>query len=817
MINKNILFLAAANMVALFATAKTNFPDAVPADTSRVIDIEEVVVVASPKENFKLREQPSSVTLFSREDMERFGIKSIKNLTSYARNLFIPDYGSRMTSAIYIRGIGSRINTPAVGLYLDNMPVIDKSSFDFFMLDIDRVDVLNGPQATLYGRNSMGGLIRTYTVNPMKKQGTMIKLGATGRTTGRRVSAITRQKINDRLAFSLGGYYSAENGFFRNDSTGRKADDSHEAGAKARLVYQPSKRLSLDLQVNYNYTDQGAYPYYYTGKAPSSKSSEPYPQYINKLTSNRNNNYRRNSLTSGLAAGYKFKKGTLSSVTSWQFLQDRMVMDQDFLAADIYSLGQMQRSHALSEEITYKTTGENRWQSVSGLFFMHQSMHTNSPVSFYSDGMSMLNANFSRVIPPVSYENPYNHQMTNVEMSLALTDPSMKFNGKYYTPVSNYAIFHQSTIKDLFVRNLSLIVGLRLDLEHQSLDYNMNSTEINYSFSTSMSKPANLTVQPAVNGARKDDYVQLLPKAALQYDFNNRLGNVYVSFSKGFRSGGYNIQMCSELAQTQMQGDMMRGVKNYCDNLFQGLIDNARNDVVRDMFSGIKEKVDNNIPDINAPDAKTLRYKPEYSLNYEIGTHLNLLERALQIDAAMFYMSTRNQQISHFSLNGLGRQMVNAGKSACCGAELGLRSSLLDGKMDIAASYGFTHSEFRKYNDGKNNYKGKNVPFVPMHNMSVAANYKFNLSNSFVEAFTVGADVCGAGRIYWTEDNNTWQNFYATLGAHISAEMKNVKLNVWGKNITNSKYNVFYFESMSRGFEQHAAPCRFGADISFEF
>ena len=161
MINKNILFLAAANMVALFATAKTNFPDAVPADTSRVIDIEEVVVVASPKENFKLREQPSSVTLFSRENMERFGIKSIKNLTSYARNLFIPDYGSRMTSAIYIRGIGSRINTPAVGLYLDNMPVIDKSSFDFFMLDIDRVDVLNGPQATLYGRNSMGGLYHT--------------------------------------------------------------------------------------------------------------------------------------------------------------------------------------------------------------------------------------------------------------------------------------------------------------------------------------------------------------------------------------------------------------------------------------------------------------------------------------------------------------------------------------------------------------------------------------------------------------------------------------------------------------------------------
>ena len=138
------------------------------------------------------------------------------------------------------------------------------------------------------------------------------------------------QKINDQLAFSLGGYYSAENGFFRNDSTGRKADDSHEAGAKARLVYQPSKRLSLDLQVNYNYTDQGAYPYYYTGKAPSSKSSEPYPQYINKLTSNRNNNYRRNSLTSGLAAGYKFKKGTLSSELHGSFCKTEWLWTKIF-------------------------------------------------------------------------------------------------------------------------------------------------------------------------------------------------------------------------------------------------------------------------------------------------------------------------------------------------------------------------------------------------------------------------------------------------------------------------------------------------------
>ncbi len=814
---KNIILFVVTSSIALCATAAPHFTHPIPADTSRVIDIEEVVVVASPKENSKLREQPSSVSLFSRENLERLGVKSIKNLTSYARNLFIPDYGSRMTSAIYIRGIGSRINTPAVGLYVDNMPVMDKSSFDFFMLDIDRIDVLNGPQATLYGRNTMGGLIRAFTTNPMHTQGTTVSLGATGRTSGRRVSVITRQKLNNKVAFTVGGYYSAENGFFRNDSTKRKADGSHEAGAKARVIYRPTSRLSLDLQLNYGYTDQGAYPYYYTGKAKSSNSAEAYQQYIGKLTANRKGSYRRNSITTGLGAYYKFAQGTLSSITSWQFTKDRMFMDQDFLAADIYSLTQRQLSHAISEELTYKTTGASRWQSVSGLFVMHQNLRTKSPVSFYKDGMAMLNSNIARAIPSVSYENPYTNKPMNVDMSIALTSPSMTFGGHYTTPVSNYAVFHQSTIKDVFVKNLSLVLGLRLDMEHQSLDYNMRSTNVNYTFSTSMSRPANLSVCPEVKGARKDDYIQLLPKAALQYDLGKRMGNIYFSFSKGYRSGGYNIQMCSELAQTQMQGDMMRGVKNYCDNLFRELIDNARNDALREMFIGIKEKVDKSIPDINAPGAKTLRYKPEYSLNYEIGTHLSLLGRALLIDAAAFYMSTRNQQISRFSANGLGRQMANAGKSSCCGAELGLRLSAIDGKLGVSASYGFTHSEFRKYNDGKNDYKGKTVPFVPMHNMSAAANYRFEPGGDFLSALSVGADITGAGRIYWTEDNNSLQNFYAAVGAHITAETKRAKLNVWGKNITGSKYNVFYFETMNRGFAQHAAPCRFGADLTLEF
>ncbi|EJX02720.1 TonB-dependent outer membrane protein [gut metagenome] len=102
-------------------------------DSLKVVDMEEVVVIATPKENRKLRELPVAATILSQENLRANQVNSVKNLTGVVPNLFIPDYGSKLTTSIYIRGIGSRINTPSVGLYVDNIPYIDKSAFDFNM------------------------------------------------------------------------------------------------------------------------------------------------------------------------------------------------------------------------------------------------------------------------------------------------------------------------------------------------------------------------------------------------------------------------------------------------------------------------------------------------------------------------------------------------------------------------------------------------------------------------------------------------------------------------------------------------------------
>ena len=114
---KNSILIA----LALFSAGGT-WAEELPKDTLKVIDVEEIVVIAAPKENRKLREQPTAVTMLSQQDMQANQVNSIKSLTALVPNIFIPDYGSKLTSAIYIRGIGSRINTPSVGLYVDNVP-----------------------------------------------------------------------------------------------------------------------------------------------------------------------------------------------------------------------------------------------------------------------------------------------------------------------------------------------------------------------------------------------------------------------------------------------------------------------------------------------------------------------------------------------------------------------------------------------------------------------------------------------------------------------------------------------------------------------
>ena len=811
------------NMMLALAllTTGTVWAEDFPKDSLKVVDIEEVVVIATPKENRKLRDLPVAATVLSQENMRANQVNSVKNLTGIVPNLFIPDYGSKLTTSIYIRGIGSRINTPSVGLYVDNIPYIDKSAFDFNYCDIERIDVLRGPQGTLYGRNTMGGLIKVHTKSPFTYQGTDIRMGA-ATYNNYNVSLTHYHRISDRFAFSTGGFYEHTGGFFENSArNNEKVDKSNAGGGRFRGIYLPTSNLKIDMALSYEYSDQGGYPYYYTGitqngidkaKEKGKELTEDRADYIGKISYNDRSSYRRGLLNTGINIEYQAQNFILSAVTGYQNLKDRMFLDQDFTERDIFNIEQKQKVNTISEEIVLKAKPGRRWQWATGAFGFYQWLHTTGPVLFKEEGVkTMIEDNANAAFEEIA-SNP-----KAPSMNMTLNNPTLSVGGTFDTPTLSGALYHQSTFNDLFIEGLSFTAGLRLDYEKMSMKYNSVSTPVDFDFNLKMgpmmSLSDNMQAPTSFIGKLSTDYLQLLPKFAIQYEWNKR-NNVYATVSRGYRSGGYNIQMFSDLSQTEMSRSMMNAIMESPEL--------GQNPTYGSIFKAMLEPM---IPE--EPDVKTsTTYKPEYSWNYEVGSHLTLWEGKLWADLAAFYMDTRDQQLSQFAESGLGRITINAGKSRRYGAEASLRASVTK-ELSLNASYGYTYATFTDYviveeKDGElketANYNGKYVPFVPKHTLNIGGEYAITCSpRSIFDRVVFQANYNAAGRIYWTEQNDVSQSFYGTLNWRTNLEIGDAMISFWARNFLNKDYAAFYFETMNKGFMQKGRPVQFGIDLRCRF
>lgn len=795
-----------------------------PKDTTRVIDIEEVIVIATPKENNRLRQQPLSATSFSQGDMRNNSVTSVKSLSGLVPNLFIPDYGSKLTTSVYVRGIGSRINTPAVGLYVDNIPFIDKSAFDFNYSDIERIDVLRGPQGTLYGRNTMGGLIRVFTKSPFSYQGTDINLGA-ATYNNYKTSVNHYHRISDKFAFSAGAFYEHEGGFFENVArNNEKIDKGDEVGGRMRAIWLPKDNLKLDFTVNYEYSNQGGYPYQLTSLSETDIYYQDLKGDLGKVAYNNECGYMRHLLNGGLNLEHQADNFILSSVTGFQYLKDEMNLDQDFTRKNVYTMSQRQNSKTISEEIVLKSKPGRRWQWTTGVSGFYQWLDTEGPVTFHEDGVNWLNntinSNANKYMPEIPMGPTMSMKMV---FSDVINGNTLNIPGYFKTPVFNTAIFHQSTFNDLFgAEGLSFTVGLRMDYENLKMNYNSG---VNYTHTYSLSGDMGsrkITMIPETEfsqnvkyeGDLGHDYIQLLPKFAIQYDFNNN-NNIYATVSKGYRSGGYNIQMFSDILQNDMKSNNMSDVAKKTietlDKMPAGMISEEMKQKIIGMMNGMAQKVETDVK-------STTLYKPEYSWNYEIGSHMTMFDGRLQADVAAFYMDTHDQQISRFAASGLGRITVNAGKSRSIGGELALKAQITDA-FSLNGNYGYTHATFTDYVvSDEVNYNGNYVPFVPQHTFNIGGQYIFRMkSGAWLDNIMLNANYKGAGRVYWTEQNNAYQNLYGTLNGRISLNKGNGQIGIWINNALNTKYQAFYFESMNRGFAQMGRPMQIGVDLRCRF
>ena len=761
MIRKTLL----AGSIVLFPFVCANAFERV--DTAKVYDLDEVIVVAQPKESVKLRRQPLSSSVFTDNELTSLNVRDISGLSYFVPSMSIPAYGSRLTSSTYMRGIGSRSGNPAVGVYYDNIPLVNKSSFNSHFYGIDRVDVLRGPQGTLYGMNTEGGLMRVYSKNPMNYQGTDLRLSlATGLQSDVEIAHYHRP--SDKFAFSTSAFYSGQKGFFDNTYLNEHADLSNEFGGKARLVWLPADGWNIDFTTDYQYVNQNGFPY---GEYDSET------KHFNEPQTTLLNGYKRQMVNSGLHVTYTTPSLLFASTTSHQYLYDQMVMDQDYLPEDYLQLEQRQKMNAITQELSLRSLGGGKWNHASGVFFSKQWLKTDGPVYF---GEAMNNKILTNMGMPAA-------------MAQMLTISDNYVPGTFRTPQWNVGVYHESHIK-LFDR-LTLTLGLRYDYQKVSIDYATQSMFTLTGKGTMMMPgqggqmiqiPVDFTSKFVSRLENQTDkgYSELLPKFGLTLDLGSG-SNLYAVVSKGFRAGGYNIQMFSDIFSNEQR------------EIGKGFAAMAKGDMTVEHTAEDYAKVE-----------ETITYKPETSWNYELGTHLNLFGGKLHADAAVYYMRVRDLQLSVMAGDyGYGRQMINAGRSSSCGVELSLRGTALDNRFAWAATYGYTHCQLLDYEDNQ-------VPFIPTHTFSAMTDYR-------IGKFTFGLNVAGNGPTYWDVDNEYRQKLYATLGAHAMVDFGCIKLNVWGRNLTDTKYNTMLVNSSidgtNRSFAQQGNPLQVGADLIMHF
>lgn len=786
-----------ASLLAGFVFSATAETEVAPVDSSRVYNLDEVVFVPLNKESKGLRFQPVSSSVLTGKEMNNLGVRDLRDISNYVPAFVMPDYGARFTSSIYVRGIGSRVNSPSMGIYVDDIPLMNKSAFNSHVWQLDRVDVLRGPQGTLYGINSEGGLVRQYTKNPLRYQGTDVNLGF-GTRMYRNAEISHYNKVNDKLAFSAGAFYNGTNGFWKNTLTGERTDDKNEAGARLRLVYQPTDRLSFDWMADYQYVSQHAYPYGILEPASGKVVSEPDQDHQGK--------YNRNMVNTGMAVKYRGKGFDFQSNTSYQYLKDNLLMDNDYSAIDFIVVDQSQLSNAITQEFTIKSNNQSRWHWTNGVFVSYQWLKTNAPNTFGSYFPQMLEQQISGAMINSMMGRGMTMEQAQATIQRAggiNIDMAMNIPCLFRTPQFNLGVFHQSDY-DLTDR-LTATVGLRYDYTRSEIDFNAVGISHNPVFSIMGRTVSPTRIYTDYVGSDDAGFSQLLPKFGLTYKFGNG-SNVYATVTKGYRAGGYNIQMFGDI----IQGDLQKAV-----GMMQG--GTPVTEVVMEHH------------DADCADIKDgIKFKPEESWNYELGTHANLFDNLIHADLSVYYMQIRNQQLSVFTEDyGYGRKMVNAGKSYSCGLELTLRGSAVSNHLAWSLGYGYTHAAFKDYKNraSKNaeevDYAGKRVPYVPAHTLSAMADYTFDTNLRFMKHLTIGANMNGQGKIWWDESNTYAQNFYATLGAHACADFGAFKLNLWARNITDTRYNTFAFSSKATGREvfmaQRGNPFQCGFDLSFHF
>jgi len=241
-------------------SALSTFAVAQDAPQDGVSGLDDVIVTARRTEE-SLQRAPLSVSAFSGEQLERTGATQTTDLQGAVPNLnIVQGRASSNATNIYIRGVGQpdalQTFDPAVGVYIDDVYYSRIRGTQFDLLDLERVEVLRGPQGTLYGKNTIGGALKLVSRRPGQDFRARAS-AAYGSYNMVDVQGSVSGPISDSLALGFSALHSSRDGYVSNPVTGAEYNDKNSNAFRAALAWNPSVNLRVDLTADYSNDDAG--------------------------------------------------------------------------------------------------------------------------------------------------------------------------------------------------------------------------------------------------------------------------------------------------------------------------------------------------------------------------------------------------------------------------------------------------------------------------------------------------------------------------------------------------------------------------------
>lgn len=447
------------------------------------------VVITSEKKESRMQRTPVAVTVLNSKDIKKSRIWSFSDINGLAPSLHTVEHGGSSSSLfINIRGVMGLHSQSAVATYVDGVYQFESFSVPLQLNNIERIEVLRGPQGTLFGRNAFGGVINIVTKRPTNSTRGSIQMDFGNYGQQRYAASYNTPLIKNKLFMNVSGAFNQREGIYTNTVTHSSFDRPQGITGRVRLRYIPSDKWNFHLNGRFERNeDYGSYPWV---TSDSLLFAEPYT-----VGRNSRNIELRNNISASLKAGYSGENSNFHSITSIQNYRRGFpeLLDTDFSAVDLIKTKNDWNVTTLSQELRVSSAEKNNslldWTVGTYLWTAPNGTNYNSTFRAETEGKSV---------------SERNSRLNNTGL----------------------AFFGQASYK--ITKKLKTTIGLRYDYEDRKLMQERKEMDANGNIQSSM---------PYTKF--QNSFEAFTPKVIFGYQAADKT-YVYAQYARGFRAGGLN-------------------------------------------------------------------------------------------------------------------------------------------------------------------------------------------------------------------------------------------------------------------------------------